>query len=137
MDQWPPVGFFENAVYILLVGENQKSHRLIKDSLDKPVWTSGYSPVIFEGVKHRVNMGLNHRSIIYCLLSRANYLSNRLIFCKMGKWFNSYSYRIENQVMSTRHLAFPYPRIFYYQVGHFLCLLNGCICFSPYSVALI
>ena len=85
LDQWPPPGFFENDVYILLVGENQKGHGLIKDSLNKPVQTSGYSPMIFEGVKHRVNMGLSHRSITYCLLPGANYLSNRVIFCRMGK----------------------------------------------------
>lgn len=24
--------------------------------------------------------------------------------------------------MSTKHMAFPYPTIFYYQAGHFLCL---------------
>lgn len=91
LDQWPPVGFFENAVYISLVGENQKSHRLIKDSLDKPVWTSGYSPVSFEGVKHRVWI---------TGLSFTAYYLEQIIWAtdsfsaKWEKWFNSYSYRV-------------------------------------------
>ena len=37
------------------------------------------------------------------------------------------SCRIKNQVICIRYLAFPILSFFHYQVGHFLCLLNGYI----------